>query len=217
MDATTHRDLPGFREDYARAFRLQQEPRDLAFLNYPITLCGTPSRNMCLRDVAALSYADNGFICGGTPGLGDALNAAWLLSPEWCLESGGRINRYLIRRRRGRVFREVCRGLSTAEVVSTVADFVDMQFVDADSGEGNGEKPSLPRAAMPAHYVHFFAYYYHAAEDWVLSCPLPRLFQYVHKIRSELDPKYKNRQLTDRVEHRYLAEFNRLTKQESTE
>jgi hypothetical protein len=209
MQYARKEDIPGYREEFAKAFRLQQSVRDLSFLEDHDVVLGRRVRLPNLIDIAALSLQGNSFVCGGQRRLIDAALAMWLLSPEWEMEKGSRLRRWRIRRRRDRYTKALVRQWGGTTVMLAMDDFFVRMFVDSERG-ASGSKPPLPRAAYPAYYGHFFMFHYKAPESWVLSCPIPRLLQYVHQMQRQLDPNYSHHQLTDQVNHKYLKKFNEM-------
>lgn len=214
MRYATKEEIPGYREEFAEAFRRQQSARDLSFLDYPRTLCGEVIRLPNLRDIAALSFAGNAFVSGGQRNTAAALSVIWILSESHRVEAGGWLHRRSVAATRRRMFRRILRNYSTRHIILAVEDFIDDCFLDCGNPPGKGEKPPIPTASYPAYYVHFCMTKLHASEEWILSCPLPRLFQYLHQIHKSEDPGYTHNQPTDQVRRKYLAIFNAQPKED---
>lgn len=201
-------DIPGYREDFARAFRHQQEARDHAFLVVPRTLCGEPVVSLTLIAAHRLEFAENPYICGGEPTIGHALSLIWQVHAD---HRDG-IDRKTLRMRE-RMATRIRRRFLARQISDEVATYVDRTFLDSGYLNWSGTRPPLPVGTMVDSMVCEIASAFGWDDEAIMRKPLERLFLYRKRIRMSENPEYMQKQPTDLVNERYIAKLNALRKE----
>lgn len=162
------------------AYREEELERELLYLNGNFEVAGVMIPTMNARSYNLLCATANPYVFGGRPTLEDACKLLWIVRmqspfPWWqrILSVSTRRNLFL-------------RKLDLSRVMSEVADYVDLIFLDSPKGSGRGGDSVAASVAylMLPLWTHFAW-----DEETVLNAPLPNIYQRMKLIRRKLDPE----------------------------
>lgn len=165
-------DIPG----YADAVRNEARIRDIAFLAWPIPLCGVKVRQFTPRHLILLDHCQNAFVCGQQPALADILEFMWFVSVDYSLDHAER-DRFLVS------WQETASALKPIEEIN---EYLADAFHDAPMRQGGGmaKAYTAPMAAI----VDILASSYGWDDDKILEMPIARVFQYLRRIQKRTNP-----------------------------
>lgn len=188
--------VPGLMEAVAR----EQINRDAAFLPINETICGFELLPMTLRHYVILLIARNPLLGDAVPSPVQLAQFLWILSPDYSPKGGFRRWRILRRCRKlipkggKNSFKQFGR---VAEVIEACRKYVDDTFSDTPSRKpSNGFKPS--HCSDAATICACFAREFGWKDEYTLSMPLKRIFQYLRDIQRHHDPKIPQFSAADR-------------------
>jgi len=164
-------EIPG----YTEACEQEQANRDLAFLDFPIPLCGVIVRQFCLKHLVLLGNCGNRFITNeGAPQPEDVAQFLWIVSKDYSLDAKAR--------------HKFVKGLGDLKYVQSVKDiseYLKSAFQDAPAGGAGGKQYTADCAWL----VEIMAHSYGWDDEATMQKPVARLFQYLRLIQRRNDPK----------------------------
>lgn len=185
--------IPG----YAEAARLQDQRRDAAFLDLPLTLCGVECRHLTPRRLAVLMVAQSPFVCGGMPMPEHVPHFLWALRPEFGYGKNAVRDAFT---------KEKTAQLSYDAAVKEIVAYVEECFMDAPAADGEQQESFN---SWLAYIVDALASEYGWTQDAILDLPLPCVFQYLRVIERRHKPKeLRFNKLTDSAKNRFLESLN---------
>lgn len=168
---------PGLIPGYAEAVAQEQSNRNLAFLGYPLPLCGMTIRQMTPRHVILLQECGNRFFAGGWPTFEDVGMFLWFLSPHY--QPGEEHAKAFYRNIAKRAREENA-------MIEEITAYLVKVFQDAPASSGiQGKQYTASAAAL----VDVLAREYGWSDEEVLDKPLGRLYQYFREIQYRHNPK----------------------------
>jgi len=197
--------LPGYKSAGARADRLEDYWRDYAFLGLyeQLRIAGgrrVQVRQLTLRMFVQLCAYHSPFMVGGVVGPEHVAQILWRLSDEYETRKTDPDAR--------KKYLATIADLPFKSSVRAIKRFVDRMFADRppSSMSSNGAKSDTSFAAS---IVHALAKTYGWNDEEILDLAMPRIFQYLRKIRRDADPDlpYFNPlrdRFTKRITDKYL-------------
>ena len=205
--------VKGWREDFDEAADKLKETRIGSLFPRTEELLGVRIRALTLRTWTILDLTGNSLVQGGELTTADCLRALWILRADWIgLRETSKLARFLRRWRAAGILRRYEEG----KVRSLVAAHIDYGFLDMP-GRFNVE---APEPSNPVHHPRMSLEIRLASEvmeafpsmkfEELRDMPLAQFWQWLHRARAIEDPKYRNDQLTDMVNRRYLGKLNAM-------
>lgn len=170
MSALDFAAIPG----YAEACAHEQAARDLAFLDFPVPLCGITARQFCLRHLLLLGQCESPIVCGGEIGFADIALFLWFVSTDYCLD-----------KKREELFVRALRFMPK-DALREIDAYLDRAFMDRPANSGRGGKAYT---SMAAGYVDVIASEYHWPDTAIMEMPIARLHQYIRTIMHRYNPR----------------------------
>lgn len=122
------------------------------------------------------------------PDEGDVGAFLWRISP--CYAPGNEAQRSAFGQLLNLVLLETELSVLITEIQAYVARAWLAMPIPSKGRSGSG---SVDISAWPSHIVHMLAKEYGWKEEYIMGLPFRRLWQYVHRIREEMNPDYKER------------------------
>jgi hypothetical protein len=167
----------------ARADRLEDYWRDYAFLGLTEGLRIAGGRKievlqLTLRMFIQLCAVHSPFLVGGRVGPEHVAQILWRLSPQY-----GQIPR--------QEFVASIADLPFKSATRAINRYLNRMLIDKppSSSKSNGSRPDTSFAAS---VIHLLGAAYGWSDETILDCPMPRLFQYMRKIRRDNQPDLPN-------------------------
>lgn len=165
-------DIPGYREARER----EQANRDLAFLDFPIPLCGVIVRQFNLKHLVLLGNLGNAFVSRAElPTAVDIAQFLWVVSTEYSLDDKARDK-----------FVKKLRKLKYGACLAEINAYLAQAFQDAPPAAGDSGKLYTSSCAS---LVELIAHEYKWDDETIMQKPIARLFQYVRLIKVRYNPK----------------------------
>ena len=207
--------VEGWREDFDRAAEKLKEARVGSLFPRTEELLGVRVRALTLRTWTILDLTGNSLVRGGELKVEDCLRSLWILRADWLwVKETSLLARFLRRWRAVGVLRRA--GYDEDKVRYLVSSHIDYGFLDMP-GRFNTEDPEAPN---PVHHPRISLEVRLASEvmeafpsmkfEELRDMPLAQFWQWIHRARAIEDPKYRNDQLTDMVNRRYLGKLNAM-------
>lgn len=163
--------IPG----YAEAREAEQANRDLAFLNFPMPLCGVLVRQFSLKHLIILGNCGNPFVTGGAaPSPEQIAQFLWVVSDEYAPDQ-----------KKMKKFAAGLGSLKYMQAIKDITGYLEAAFQDAPSSGGGGKLYTASCAALVETIAHEFGW----DDEQIMNKPVARLFQYIRLIRKRHDPK----------------------------
>ena len=176
---------PPQRAEFAQAKRL----RDFAFLDLPWSIQGIDIRVMTIRDMAALLSVESPFLCGGPKLPADIGVFLWFLSVDYTTDDKPCVfllNGKVVEMTAREAFMLRIPELPLVETLGAIDEYLDFIFMDSPRG-GSGAAPSV---SFVARVLDNLMSEYGWTERDALSCPMPRVYQYIKAMDKHEDPKW---------------------------
>ena len=177
----------------AAAVNRQSRIRHMSILplKFKYEFLGMHLRALTLSDVNTLFAFGNPHMRGGIPDVEHAMQVLWLCSEGYCADPA----------KASAFAKKLASKYSDAEIIRAAENFIDDMFLDSGAwpdpdGEKRGKRKP-PKYAYAALIVAELALRYRWTEGEILAMELPRVFAYLHLGRSDRDPKYAWRQLSE--------------------
>ena len=207
--------VEGWREDFDRAAEKLKEARVGSLFPHTEELLGVRVRALTLRTWTILDLTGNSLVRGGELRTADCLRALWVLRADWLwVKETSKLAKFLRRWRAAGILRRA--GGDESRIRELVAAHIDYGFLDMP-GRFNTEEPEAPN---PVHHPRISLEIRLASEvmeafpsmnfEELRDIPLAQFWQWIHRARAIEDPKYRNDQLTDMVNRRYLGKLNAM-------
>jgi len=207
--------VEGWAEDFAQAAKTLREIRVSALFPRSEELLGVRVHALTLRTWTILDLTGNSLVTGGEVKTADCLRALWILRADWLgLGETSKLAKFLRYWRSARVLARV--GYDEAKVQDLLEAHIDYGFADMPGRFNTG--PSAP--PNPVHHPRMSLEIQLASEvmaafpsmsfDELRNMPLAQFWQWLHRARKMEDPEYRNDQLTDQVNRRYVGKLNAM-------
>jgi len=173
MSLLHYDEIPGYRE----AVNREASNRELAFLPFPLPICGIQIRHLNARHHTLLVGCGNRFVVGGLARREDVAMFLWFLSPEYAPGTAAR-DAWLKR---------ALHKLDFNQATDEIREYLEAVLQDwpASGGGGGGKSYFAPIASL----VDLLASQYGWSDEAILEMPLRRVFQYCRAIEARLNPK----------------------------
>lgn len=186
-----------FIEGYADAERRQEQLRDAAYLNLPLSLCGLPCAPLTPLRFAVLIHSRSPFVCGGFPLPENVAQFLWVMSPGFS---------YTDTAARDSFVESIAAGVDYESAVKEITGFIEGELLDAPpSDKSHGDSFYSWLASL----VDAFGHEYGWTREHILDEPMAVLFQQLKIIavrNGDKGPQFNR--LTDEVRDKWLCELN---------
>ena len=207
--------IDGWAEDFAEAATTLREARIGSLFPRTEELLGVRVRALTLKTWTILDLTGNSLVTGGEVRTVDCLRALWILRTDWlAVEETSKLAKFLRYWRSGRVLARV--GYDEAKIQDLVSRHIDYGFLDMP-GRFNSVQATPPN---PVNHPRISLEIQLASEvmesfpsmrfEDLREMPLAQFWQWLHRARKLGDPEYRNDQLTDQVNRRYLGKLNAM-------
>ncbi len=196
-------EIPGYTRAGVRADRLEDYWRDFAFLGLTETIRVPGGRTveiqqLTLRMFIQLCAIRSPFMVGGKIMPEHVVQVLWRLSPEYGSNQDAR-----------KAFVSAMADLPFLSTIRALQRYFDRMLADKPPTSSR-RSDSHPDTSFAASVIHALAKTYGWTDDAILDLPMPRIFQYLRKIRRDNDPDmaYFNPlrdRFTKRITDKYLA------------
>jgi hypothetical protein len=166
--------IPGYLEARGK----EQSNRDIAFLDFPVPLCGLTVRQFALEHLVVLGQCDNAFIIGAPPQPEDVALFLWVVSTGYRPGDDKARNRFV---------KGIANQVAFAPACRDITEYLDSAFMDSPSGTREGMQKSYTSFVAPI--VDVFAHVYGWDDAAVMRKPIARLFQLVKLISRRADKR----------------------------
>lgn len=193
-------------EGWAEAVREERRERDEAWCEPFDEIAGLIVRHASLLDIVRLERAGNPFATPHAPTHDDTQGTAHAFAMQFAAYlsagyiEGGRIKRWLIRRR--------IRKIDTAKLIRGAAEYSKRTFSDSIGSSGGGKKLSDSHWSAIADYVHLISGEYGYNREEVVNAPYRIVLQQVRQILRKHDPKFPLASKSDHIVGEYLEKKN---------
>jgi len=176
--------IPGYTRAGACGDRLQEYWRNFAFLGLTETLrvaggYSVEVRQLTLRMFIQLCAVRSPFFIGGRVGPEHVAQVLWRISPEYDMRGSNPKAR--------EEFVAKIAGMPFKSAIRAVDRYLERQLIDKPPVPVR-RNDSKPDTNFAASVVHALSKAYGWNDEAILDLPMPRLFQYLRKIKRDVDP-----------------------------